>query len=126
MQPATAAPEPDTDAGISATCWYEYGFYRVNSTAYASAFKDCVYLEEPQPLSFSVDALIGDWRGSYWVTWKRDAATSSSAGDQFTETSGDRIPHTQRCANLRARRSRRSPLRDADLSTEQFTQQRGR
>ena len=71
VPPATAAPEPDTDAGISATCWYEYSFYRVNSTVYASAFKDCVYLDEPQPLSFSVDALIVDWWGSYWVTWEK-------------------------------------------------------
>jgi hypothetical protein len=38
---------------------------------YASAFKDCVYQDVPQPISFSVQALIGDEWGSYWVTWAK-------------------------------------------------------
>jgi hypothetical protein len=38
---------------------------------YASAFKDCVHLPAPQPISFSVQAYIGDEWGSYWVTWEQ-------------------------------------------------------
>ena len=73
VQQATAAasPEADVGAGTSTTCWYEYTFYRVNSTVYASSFKDCVYKEVPQPISFSVQALVFDEQGgaSYWINW---------------------------------------------------------
>lgn len=85
VQPASAAAQQqDTDAGVSATCWYEYTFHRVNSTVYASSFKDCVYLDVPQPISFSVQALIGDEWGSYWVTWAKGSGNIITSCPSWT------------------------------------------
>lgn len=86
VQPAAAAAPSaaDTDASISATCWYEYTFYNVGSTVYASSFKDCVTYDVPQPISFSVQALIGDWWGSYWVTWATGSGNIITNCPQWT------------------------------------------
>lgn len=86
QQPASAAAhqQVDTDASVSTTCWYEYTFYNVNSTVYASAFKDCVYLDVPQPISFSVQAYVGDEWGSYWVTWAKGSGNIITSCPRWT------------------------------------------
>jgi hypothetical protein len=60
----SAAPHP---AVIS--CWKEYGFTRVGNTVIASAFKDCVNLDVPQPLSVSIKMFYyDDFGNSGWTT----------------------------------------------------------
>ena len=83
---ATASPSvpADTDAGIALTCWYDYSFDLVNTTVYASAFKDCPHLEEPQPLGFSVQVLVGNEWGNYWVSYASGSGYIVTGCPQWT------------------------------------------
>jgi hypothetical protein len=63
-QAAGAGPHP---AVIS--CWKEYGFTRIGNTVIASAFKDCVNLDVPQPLYVSIKKFYyDDFGNSGWTT----------------------------------------------------------
>jgi len=99
VQPAAAAAplESDTDASFSATCWYEYSFDLVNTTVYASAFKDCVYLEVPQPIGFSVQALVGNEWGNYWATFATGSGYIITGCPQWTTIRHSISKETIRC-----------------------------
>jgi hypothetical protein len=77
---ASSAPE-------AIFCWKEYDLTRSGNTVIASAFKDCVDYDVPQPLNVSIKKWYSDeWGYSGWITAGSGLGVATAACNPFWPT----------------------------------------
>jgi hypothetical protein len=68
-------------------CWKEYGLTRSGNTIIASAFKDCVDYDVPQPLKLSIKKWYSDeWGYSGWITAGSGVGVATAACNPYWPT----------------------------------------
>jgi hypothetical protein len=91
--PAAAAPTTPT----AITCWNEFDTVKIGQTIYASAFKDCTHLSEPQALSLTLQIYVCDefGGGCFWATWKSGSGVVSYTcpGTFYAAFRNSRLPN---------------------------------
>jgi hypothetical protein len=88
-----AAAQPVNPTPIN--CWNEFETVKQGQTITISAFKDCVHLNAPQPLSLSLQIWVCDEDGDcYWVTWKSGVGvvTYTCPGTFWSPFRSSRLP----------------------------------
>jgi hypothetical protein len=89
--PAAAKPANPTVVN----CWNEFDTAKQGQTITITAFKDCVHLDVPQPLSLSLQMWVCDEDGDcYWITWKSGTGvvTYTCPGTYWSPFRSSRLP----------------------------------
>jgi hypothetical protein len=87
--PALAAQPAGSSGGHVAAifCWKEYDLTRSGNTVIASAFKDCVDYDVPQPLNVSIKKWYYDeWGYSGWITAGSGLGVATAACNPYWPT----------------------------------------
>lgn len=76
-----------SSAPAAILCWKEYDLTRSGNTIIASAFKDCVDYDVPQPLNVSIKKWYSDeWGYSGWITAGSGVGVATAACNPYWPT----------------------------------------
>jgi hypothetical protein len=76
-----------SSAPAAIVCWKEYDLTRSGNTIIASAFKDCVDYDVPQPLNVSIKKWYSDeWGYSGWITAGSGVGVATAACNPYWPT----------------------------------------